>query len=160
MKKGNWELGCKLPNGSWVEWFLPRCLVAGATSPTAPLTTLILELVQVEDTKDSLRPHSQWTSSPARCLMISPDVCPACRIRQSQQRRDEKQAHLHSSQCHISLRLASDYSHVYYLKGALKKKKNWPQGKIKWLSLPALCGWCFNHGAHKDVVVAGGICQN
>ena len=45
-------------------------------------------------------------------------------------------------------------------KRCFKKKKTWPQGKIKWLSLRALCGWCFNHDAHKDVVFAGGICQN
>lgn len=118
------------------KWFFSRVIFASLSGCRSDFThsppyTLILELVQVEDTKDSLRPHSQWRSSPAHCLMISPDVCPECRIRQSQQRRDEKQARLHSSQCHISLRLASDYSHVYYLKGALKKKKKTPDHRGK-----------------------------
>ena len=99
---GKWRKGI----GSWAANFQmvlessDFCLAVWLLErlhPQPPPYTLILELVQLRDTKDSLQPHSQWRSSPAHCLMISPDVCPACRMRQSQQRWDEKQAHLRSS---------------------------------------------------------------
>lgn len=67
--------GLRTSNGSSVVIFasLSGCRSDFTHSP--PLHTYP-RVSQVEDTKDSLRPHSQWRSSPAHCLMISPDVCP------------------------------------------------------------------------------------
>ena len=131
---GKWRKGI----GSWAanfqmvlesSDFLPRCLVVGVTSPTTPPLHTYPRVSPTQGYKRQSAATQSVEKLPCtllndqpRCLScVSDETVPA--------EVGWETGTSPQFPCRISLWLASDYSHVYYLKGPYKK--TWLQGKIK-----------------------------
>lgn len=156
MKKANWELGWKIPNGFLIKWFLSGWLLRWLY-PHPHLNAYLRVSADL-----GYRRQSAVTQSVENLPQTLYNYQPRW-ISYMLDRTILAEEGWETSSFPWLLMSYLSFSSIWLQPCILFKrffKKTWPQGKIEWFSLPAACRLYFNDGTCKDVLFSDEICQN